>query len=218
MAQSLPTLILMGSAGSGKGTQGESIVSQFGYVQVETGAIIRAKAQEDSPLGRKVKANDDKGKHASDELMTELLIDYLRGIAKDKPLLLDGYPRTIPQLGLLDHVLNTVGRDPKTARVIYIKVSPEVAEKRLSNRAVCTKCKKVYPSRETKICDNCGSEVKPRVYDTPEGIKERLTFFPEHTIPVIDQYRKEGRLIEINGEQEVEAVWRDLQSAIQKLG
>lgn len=207
----------MGSAGSGKGTQGERIVKEFGYAQVETGALIRAKAQEDSPLGRKVKENDDKGKHASDELMTELLIDYLRGVPADKPLLLDGYPRTLPQLTLLDHVLKTVGRDTQTARAVFINVSVETARRRLNNRAVCVKCKKVYASRDVTTCNNCGSEVKPRVYDTPEGINERLTFFPAHTMPVIEQYRQQGRLIEIDGEPGTEDVWAQLKKAINKL-
>lgn len=207
----------MGSAGSGKGTQGERIVSTFGYVHVETGAIIRTKAQEDSPLGRKVKENDDKGLHAPDELITELLIDYLRGVDGSKPLLLDGYPRTLPQLKLLDHVLSVVGRDPKQARAMYLRVPTDVARQRLFNRAVCTTCKKVYPSREITLCEACGGEVKPRVYDTPEGINERLTFFAEHTMPVIEAYRNEGRLIEIDGQQPVDHVWASFRSAIESL-
>lgn len=207
----------MGSAGSGKGTQGENLVRAFGYEHVQTGDIIRAKAQEDSPLGRKVKENDDKGKHASDELMTELLIDYLQTIPQDQPLLLDGYPRTSPQLKLLDRVLTAVGRDPKTARAIFIKVSLETAARRLNRRAVCTGCKKVYPSRDSTVCEVCGAEVKARVYDTSEGINERLRFFSEQTIPVIEQYRREQRLIEIDGEPSTEQVWANLKLKIDGL-
>lgn len=214
---SKPTIILMGSAGSGKGTQGVNLVEMFGYVHVETGAIIRAKAQEDSPLGRKVKENDDKGKHASDELMTELLLDYLQKVPTDKPLLLDGYPRTVKQAELLDGVLRQIKRDPATAKAVWIRVPIEVARARLMNRAVCTVCKKVFPSREITVCDNCQGAVKPRVYDTPEGIEERLTFFPEHTMPVIEQYKKEGRLVEIDGDAAPKHVWETLKKAVEAL-
>ncbi|MBI4122165.1 MAG: nucleoside monophosphate kinase [Parcubacteria group bacterium] len=212
-----PTLILMGSAGSGKGTQSVNLVQQYGYHHVETGGIIRAKAQEDSPLGRKVKENDDKGKHASDELMTELLLDYLREVPLDQPLLLDGYPRTLPQAALLDGVLRQVNRDPAETRAIWFKVPAETARHRLLNRGVCTVCKTVYPSRAIDRCKSCGGEVLPRVYDTPTGIEERLSFFAEHTLPVIEQYRREGRLIEINAEAVPGEVWQALHDAINRL-
>lgn len=189
----------------------------FGYTHVETGAIIRAKAGEDSPLGRKIKESDDKGKHASDELMTELLMDYLKWGPADKPLLLDGYPRTLPQMRMLDDVLTAVGRNPQAARAVYIRVPREIAEHRLLQRAVCVQCRKVFAGRDVKVCDQCGAEVKARDYDNPQAINERLNFFQEKTLPVIEQYRQEGRLVEIDGNPPAAEVWEAIRQSIQSL-
>lgn len=205
-----PTLLLMGSAGSGKGTQGGTIASAFGYVHAETGALIRATAQQDTELGRRVKESDDKGKHASDELITELLMTYLKSLPFGQPLLLDGYPRTLRQADMLTDVLREVGRDADGLKVVWINVSPEVARERLLQRAVCSSCKKVFPSRDITKCDVCSGSVAPRPYDNGDAINERLKFFETQTRPVIERYRQEGRLIEVNGEQPIQDVSEEL--------
>lgn len=212
--------LLMGSAGSGKGTQAERLIAQYGFAYVESGGLIRAKSKEDSPLGRRIKFNDDKGKHAPDTVITALLIDFLSALEEQhagekKPLLIDGFPRTMPQVDMLDQVLKYFDRDASKLKALWIKVPVDIAEARLLNRAVCNSCKKVFPSREVTTCDNCGGVVAPRVYDTVEGIRDRLSFFPKHTMPVIERYRKEGRLVEIDGLGAVDDVWKRVQSAVQ---
>lgn len=212
-----PTLLLMGSAGSGKGTQGSSIASVFGYVHAETGALIRATARQNTDLGRRIKEADDKGKHASDELITELLVNYLASLPFGQPLLLDGYPRTMRQADMLQDVLRQVGRESSGLRAVWINVSPEVAKKRLLQRAVCSNCKKVFPSRDITVCDACNGTVAPRPYDNEEAIDERLAFFQTQTMPVLQRYRNEGVLIEIDGEQPVQAVSDALLNSLKDL-
>jgi adenylate kinase len=198
-----PTLLLMGSAGSGKGTQGGTIASAFGYVHAETGALIRATAEQDSDLGRRVKESNNQGKHASDELMTELLVTYLKSLPFGQPLLLDGYPRTLRQADMLTDVLREVGRDADGLKAIWINVRPEVARERLLQRSVCGNCKKVFPTRSVTVCDACSGPVQPRSYDIEAAIDERLKFFETQTKPVIERYRQENRLLEVDGEQPV---------------
>lgn len=210
-------IVLMGSAGSGKGTQAERMVEAFGYEWVETGGLIRAKAQENSPLGRRIKFNDDLGRHAPDTIITTLLVEYL-SMKEDgggrKPLLIDGFPRTAKQLEMLDEVLAYFDRTPEALKAVWIRVPQEVARRRLLNRVVCAKCKKIFASREVSMCDRCGGEVKARAYDTEQGIDERLQFFAGRTMAAIDRYKEQGRLIEIDGDRPVDSVWMDVQEAL----
>lgn len=213
-------IVLMGLAGSGKGTQAERLVAEFGYTFIETGGLIRAKAKEDSPLGRRIKFNDDKGRHAPNTIITSLLIEALgraeeqSGGAGRKPLLIDGFPRTLGQAHMLNEVLTYFDRDPAQVKALWIRVRPEQARHRLLNRAVCSQCKKVYPTREITICTNCGGAVAPRVYDTPAGIEERLSFFAEHTMEAIEFYKSSGQLVEVNGEQDIDKVTSDIKQAL----
>lgn len=212
-------IVLMGSAGSGKGTQAERLVSDYGYTFVETGALIRAKAKEDSPLGRRIKFNDDKGRHAPNTIITSLLIEAL-GRAEEqsatgrKPLLIDGFPRTIGQAHMLNEVLTYFDRNPDDVKALWIQVPRDMARQRLLNRAVCGQCKKVYPTRDITVCTNCGGAVAPRVYDTPEGIEERLEFFATHTMEAIEYYRSAGQLVEVNGELSVDEVFTNIKRVL----
>lgn len=211
--------LLMGSAGSGKGTQAERLIAEYGFAYVESGGLIRAKSKEDSPLGRRIKYNDDLGRHAPDTVITALIIEYMSRLEEQnagakKPLLVDGFPRTLPQVDMLDQVLKYFDRDPSKLKALWIKVPTEVAEQRLLNRAVCNQCKAVYASRDVKICSKCGGAVSPRVYDTVEGIRDRLTFFPKHTMPVLERFRGEGRLVEIDGMGTLDEVWARVQAAL----
>lgn len=212
-----PTLVITGSAGSGKGTQSDLLEEQLGYHKVEAGAVFRKVAAEDSELGRKVKAINDAGKHASDELITELIADYVQSVPQEEPLLIDGYPRTTGQKQMLSDLLTNSQRDADNVIAIWIRVEREEAERRLLNRTQCSVCKTVFMTRDIETCPHCGGEVKPRAYDQPEAIKERLDFFEEEVKPVIEEYRSEGKLIEVNGMQEVAHVFDEIKTKLEAL-
>jgi adenylate kinase len=205
---------MVGSAGSGKGTQSDLLEEQLGYHKVEAGAVFRKVAKEDTPLGRKVKAINDAGEHASDELITELLKEYIDSVSDDEPVLIDGYPRTVGQKKMLGELLTSIKRDPENVLAIWIKVDREEAERRLLNRSQCSVCKTVFMNRNTDPCPHCGGEVKPRDYDQPEAIKHRLDFFEEKVIPAIEEYRSEDKLIEVNGMQEVVHVFDEIKAKL----
>lgn len=210
-----PTIIIMGSAGSGKGTQSALLEEQLGYHIVEAGAIFRQTAKLDTPLGKKVKEIHDSGGHADDALITELMHNYMKDLVSGEALLIDGYPRTAGQAERLPELLHSTGYDSETFVAIWIKVSREEAEKRLLNRSQCTVCKTVYMNRDLDRCPHCNGEVKPRAYDQPEAIAKRLDFFEEETMQAIKQYEHEERLIEVNGEQEVAHVFEELKTKLQ---
>jgi adenylate kinase len=209
-----PTIIIMGSAGSGKGTQSELLEEQLGYHIVEAGAIFRAKSKEDSELGRKVKEIHDTGKHASDELITELMADHMKDLTSGEALLIDGYPRTLGQAERLPGLLRDSGFDPDKYVAVWIQVDRKEAERRLLNRSQCTVCKTVFMNRDLKRCPHCNGEVKPRDYDKPEAITHRLDFFEKETMPAIKKYEEEGRLITVNGEQEVAHVFSEIKEKL----
>jgi len=209
-----PTIIIMGSAGSGKGTQGQLLEEQLGYEVVEAGAIFRKTAQMDTELGRKVKHINDSGGHADDDLITELMREHMKDISADQSLLIDGYPRTMGQAERLEGLLKDSGHNPDNIVAVWINVPREETERRLLNRSQCTVCKTVFMTRDVERCPHCNGEVKPRDYDKPEAIKKRLDFFDEKTKPVIEHYREQGKLIDVNGEQEVAHVFEEIKEKL----
>lgn len=212
---SRPTLLLFGSAGSGKGTQGELLEEQFGYHRVEAGALIRAKGQEDSDIGRKFKEIHDTGRFVTDEMITGLIAEHLKTVPAKTPLLIDAYPLSLGQAAMLLDVLKDSGRDPSQLLALWIKVGPEEAKRRLLNRSQCGTCKNVYMNRDVKKCMQCGGDVQPRAYDYPEAIDKRLAHFAETIMIVIQHYQTQGKLIEINGEQPVTHVFDTIRRALQ---
>jgi adenylate kinase len=209
-----PIVILLGAAGSGKGTQAALLQQRYGFEKIEAGAIVREKAKEDSPLGRELKKISDSGAHSPDTMISELLKDHVKKIPLDRPLVVDGYPRTIGQADLFAEMLKDAQRASQPLNVVWINVGLAEAKRRLLNRGVCQKCHAVYPVREQTPCAKCGGTVIARVDDTEEGIAKRLAFFVKETMAMIERYRAEGVLIEVNGEQPMEMVSDDIAKAV----
>ncbi len=209
-----PTLIIMGSAGSGKGTQSSLIEEQLGYHVAEAGGILRAEGDTGSELGKQVMEIINAGGHLPDQMVTDIVKQYILRISEKENLLIDGYPRTLEQNRLLKEMLKEAGRDADNYLAIWIKVDREETERRLSNRTQCMVCKTVFMTKDIQVCPHCGGEVKAREYDYPESIKKRLDFFDENIIPIIDVYREEGKLIEVNGMQEVVHVFDEIKAKL----
>jgi len=214
MNKQKPLIVLMGAAGSGKGTQAELLVEKLGYEHIEAGALVRAKSQENSDLGRQFKAISDSGGHAPDEMITALIAERFNKTTLDKPLVVDGFPRTLGQAELFGKMLEETRRDKGPLAVVWINVGLEEAKRRLLNRSVCTVCRTSYDNRKISVCTKCGGKVVPRADDNPEGIAKRLGFFVHDVMSVIELYRSQGVLHEINGEQDPEHVFADLTKAV----
>lgn len=210
-------LILFGMQGSGKGTQGQLLAKQYELEMFETGGQLRKLAAEDSELGRKVKEITTAGKLVPNEVVMEIVENFLKNLPEDKHAIFDGIPRSEEQRVSLEAEFAKVGRRPIA---VYIKLEEDEALKRLLGRKICSKCKAVYGVKdnlaEAAVCLKCGGELITRADDTEEAIRTRLKLYAEQTIPAIRQYEKEGRLIEVDGEQEVELVTSDIVEALRK--
>lgn len=209
----------MGPPGVGKGTQAAKLKALLGVPHVSTGDILRASMQNGSPLGKQVKDYVEGGRLVPDALMGDLIAEHL--VRKDAAagFILDGFPRTLEQVGILDDVLGRLGLS--LDRVLML-VAPEAEiVRRLSGRRTCPKCGSVFhlesrPPKAPGICDACGSALVQRKDDTEQVIRERLKVYTSQTLPVAEAYRAKGLLVEVDGAGEVDAVGSRLTAGLGK--
>ena len=211
-------LVLLGPPGSGKGTQAERIAEEFNLKVFSTGNILRQLAKEETLLGRKIKEILRRGELVPEEIMAEILADFL---AKEKRegILFDGYPRNLEQAKILTLHLEKLGG---VSLAIYLKVRLQVVVKRLGSRRICPNCGAVYnletkPPKRENVCDSCGSRLVQREDEKPAAIRKRLAVFERETLPVLEFFKKEGNLVTIDGEVSIEAVYQEIKEEIKKL-
>ena len=175
-------LLIMGPPGAGKGTQAKRIAEHYGIPAISTGDIFRAMKSADTPLARQVRAIMESGGYVSDEITNEIVKDRLAQPDCQNGFLLDGYPRTLQQVGTLDDYLAETGR-PLEAVVSLLADTDEVVA-RLLRRA----------------------EIDGRSDDNEETIRVRLQVYAEQTEPLLDVYRSRGLLVEVDGLGDVDEV------------
>lgn len=195
-------LILLGAPGAGKGTQSEKIVEKYGIPAVSTGNIIRAALKAGTEMGLKAKSFMDAGQLVPDDVVIGIIKDRLKEKDCENGFILDGFPRTIPQA----QALEDMGVD--IDKVLDIEVPDEKITARMSGRRVCSKCANSYhllykkPKTEG-VCDACGGELIQRKDDAPETVQARLKEYHEMTEPLKDFYKKLGKLVIVEGQEEV---------------
>lgn len=195
-------LILLGAPGAGKGTQAEKIVEKYGIPAVSTGNIIRAALKAGTEMGLKAKSFMDAGQLVPDDVVIGIIKDRLQEKDCENGFILDGFPRTIPQA----QALEDMGVD--IDKVLDIEVPDEKITARMSGRRVCSKCANSYhllykkPKKEG-VCDACGGELIQRKDDAPETVQARLKEYHEMTEPLKDFYKKLGKLVIVEGQEEV---------------
>jgi len=196
-------IVLLGAPGAGKGTQATMLVEKLGMTHVASGDLFRKALAEKTKLGLKAKEYMDKGQLVPDEITIKMVLERLEKPDCAKGVILDGFPRNLKQARALDEALKTINKS--IDKVIYIKVSEAELLKRLSGRWICRKCQTPYhevdnPPKVKGICDRCGGELYQRDDDNEATVKNRLKVYFAETMPLIDYYRKNGKLIEVNGE------------------
>ncbi len=195
-------LILLGAPGAGKGTQAEKIVDKYGIPAISTGNILRAAVKDSTQLGLKAKSYMDAGQLVPDEIIVGIIKDRLKDDDCKKGFILDGFPRTIPQAQALEDM------GVEIDKVLDIEVSDDAITKRMSGRRVCSKCANSYHLEYKKpkvdgVCDACGGELIQRKDDAPETVQARLAEYHEMTEPLKDFYKKLGKLVIVEGQEEV---------------
>ena len=208
-------LVLLGAPGAGKGTQAEALTEKVGVAHVSSGDLLRKHRAEKTELGTQAQSFMDKGDLVPDDLVIKMVLGRLADETGGAGVVLDGFPRTEPQAVALDAALEGKGID----RVLYVKVPEDELVRRLGGRYNCRSCQRPFPEEAagSGICPVCGGELYQREDDRPEAVMNRLKVYEEQTAPLVSYYRSQGKLVEINGMQNVEEVTSDLLKALEPL-
>jgi adenylate kinase len=210
-------IILLGAPGAGKGTQAVMLSEKLKITQVASGDLFRQALQKETELGKKAKVYMEKGQLVPDEITIQMVLERLSSPDLKNGAILDGFPRNIKQAEALDKAM-AAGKK-KIDKVVYIKVSEKELLKRLSGRWICRNCQAPYhevdsPPKAKGKCDRCGGELYQRADDNTETVKKRLKVYFAETMPLIDYYKKAGKLLEIEGEGSTDEVNRRIVTAL----
>lgn len=209
----------MGLPGAGKGTQAEKISNEYRIPHISTGDMFRLAIKEGTPLGKKAKEFMDQGELVPDEVTIGIVEDRLKKDDCANGFLLDGFPRTIAQAEALQTLLSNL--EKTIDHVLHINVPEEKLVERLTGRRICPTCGATYhvlynPPKEEGICDRDGSRLIQREDDKAETVKNRLAVNLKQTQPLLDFYKERGYLQTIDGDRDINEVFQDVRSVIEK--
>ena len=210
-------LVLMGLPGAGKGTQADKIVGKYNIPHISTGDMFRAAIKEGTELGLQAKSFMDKGELVPDEVTIGIVRERLSKTDCEKGFLLDGFPRTVAQADALDKILSDLGK--KMDFVINIDVDQSILMERLTGRRICKNCGATYhlvfnPPAKEGVCDRCGGELYQRADDNAETVQNRLDVNVQQTKPLLNFYEDKGYLRNINGQQDIDVVFADIEELL----
>jgi adenylate kinase len=209
-------VVMIGPPGAGKGTQARLLGERFGVPQISTGDMLREAQRAGTSLGREAQRYMDDGKLVPDEIVIGLVEQRLGADDARRGFILDGFPRTVAQARWLDGYLQgkafeKQGNTPLLPLVINIAVGYNQLLQRLTGRRSCPTCGRIYnvyfsPPRVADLCDIDGHKLITRRDDCEEVISARLQEYERLTLPLVEFYRAQGQLREVNGEQGMDAV------------
>ncbi len=208
-------LVIFGPPSAGKGTQAQKLSKKYGIPQVATGDLLRKAVADKTPLGLKIKSVLDQGKLGPDDLIVQVIKERVAKPDCKNGYLLDGFPRTMGQAKELEKMTSI-------DLVLNIVVDFEALVERAVGRRTCPKCSAVYhikfnqPMNEG-ICEKCGSKLIQRDDDKEDTVRNRLKVYMEQTAPLIEYYRKKGKLVDIDGSGGIDAVFAQMVDAISHL-
>ncbi len=212
-------IVLLGPPGAGKGTQAKAVSEKLRLPHISSGDIFRENLKGQTELGEKARSYINRGELVPDDLTIAMIRERLSSPDCEAGALLDGFPRTPAQAEALDTML--VALDGRVIAVPYIKVASEILIERLTGRWTCRAHGHVFhqefnPPLVAGQCDFDGSELYQRDDDKVETVTNRIRVYIKQTQPLIDYYQQKGLLLEINGDQPIEAVSVDLLTALSK--
>ena len=202
-------IIFLGAPGSGKGTHATRVKTELGVPHISTGDIFRENIKGGTPLGVLAKSYIDKGALVPDDVVIKIVEDRLSREDCKNGFILDGFPRTIYQAEALKKIASI-------DVVINLVVDDEAIVKRVAGRRMC-RCGETYNVaflNGATTCAKCGGELYQREDDKEETVRSRLEVYHKETAPLIDYYRKEGLLKDVDGSQGIEAVYNDIMKVL----
>jgi adenylate kinase len=190
----MKNIVIFGAPGSGKGTQSDKLIKEYGLGHISTGDVLREEIKKGTELGKTAQSYIDKGNLIPDDLMVDILAGVYDSFGRGhKGVIFDGFPRTIPQAEALKQMLNK--RGDKVAAMIELDVPEEELMKRLILRG----------------------QQSGRADDNEETIKKRLVVYHSQTQPLIEWYKQEGLHHHINGMGELDNIFADIKEVIDRL-
>ena len=206
-------IVLLGPPGAGKGTQGEKLETELGYVRLSTGDMLREAVRNGTELGKIAKGYMDSGALVPNDLIINLMKEKIASLGKVAGIIFDGFPRTVEQAEALDKELNI-------DLALNFDVEDETLIARLTQRRSCPDCNAVYhlsnkPPKQEGVCDKCGGKLYQRDDDKEETVRNRLTTYREKTYPLVAYYEKTGKLVTIPGTGDIDEIFAKVKVAIQ---
>lgn len=215
----MKNIIFLAPPAAGKGTISDYLVKNYHYEHLSTGDLLRSEVASGSALGREINDLISVGKLVSDELIIQLVSSKLESELKNKPFILDGFPRTLNQAQKLDEMLNNLHIDDVV--VVYLDVSLDILLKRVLGRVVCPDCKRSYnldnpllKPQVDNICDRCGAILERRADDNEEIFKERYQTFLLSTKQIMQYYDDKKLLVKVDGTKELNLIYDEIESII----
>lgn len=210
-------IVLLGAPGSGKGTQAKKLMAEKNIPQVSTGDMLREAVAKGTRFGLKAKAVMDAGNLVPDEVVLGIISERLSQPDAENGFILDGFPRTTQQALDLEDLLDEMGTPLDTA--VLMEIDLDILMKRLTGRRTCSltgELLNVYFSSQEELdkCTSAGGELIQREDDNEETIGNRLTVYRENTEPLINFYKQREKLVTINAEGEIDAVYERLLNAL----
>lgn len=214
-------ILLVGPIASGKGTQAQNLIEKFNLAHLEMGGLLRSISKKETPLGYKVKEFINSGKLVTDDIVVEVVENYLQSIDRLDGILFDGFPRVLSQAKYFEEFLTKKGLMIDV--VLYLTLPEEEILNRVLNRRTCEKCGKIFnivtnPPRTEGLCDNCGGKLVSRSDETPEKTATRIEWFEKEVVPMIDFYKSKNMVEEIDGDQPIKKIFIDIIERLKKRG
>ena len=211
-------IILMGPPGAGKGTQADNIVNKYGLVQISTGDLFRKALREQNKFGIIARYFTQFGHLVPDDYTIEMVREHFKENSYENGFILDGFPRTIIQARELESIAKEFHFEIDA--IINLAIPEEVLVRRLSGRRTCANCGATFhlefkPPLVEGVCDKCGGELYQREDESEAAVKVRLETYNRQTKPLIDYYTMKGTIININGDQPMEDVFKDIEKSLE---
>ncbi len=204
--------VFLGAPGSGKGTQAKQLVEKFEFVHLSTGDMLRSAIKQQLPVGLKAKTYMDQGNLVPDSVMIELIEEALLSLPKseDSNIILDGFPRTVPQAKSLDSKAKT-----RISKAVNFLVPESVLIPRLTGRRVCPNCGESFhlifiPPTKKDTCNKCSSAIIQRADDVEEVVRRRLDIFKSQNQGLVDYFSEQNKLINLNADKSVSVIQDEL--------
>ncbi|HQB32680.1 MAG TPA: adenylate kinase [Erysipelotrichaceae bacterium] len=207
-------IVIMGPAGSGKGTMSDLIKDNYPVKHISSGSMFRDEIKQNTPLGQKVNSYLTQGILVPDDVTIELVRNRLSQEDCQNGYLLDGFPRSLVQAKAIEDLGINV--------VINLTIDEQLLVDRIVYRRLCEDCKTIYniklnPLKDEEHCEKCGGKLYQRSDDTYEKLMVRLESYLEETQPVIDYYREKGIVYDVDAGQSVEDVYKQIDEILTKI-